>query len=54
MALNKTLCRYHLGMTTDVKVKGVNNEDLSIRVSLMANPSHLEAVNPVLHGKVSH
>lgn len=39
--------KYHLGTTHD-KQYG----DHSIRLSLMANPSHLEAVNPVVYGKL--
>ena len=38
--------KYHLGQSADIIVK--NN--LSLHVSLIANPSHLEAVNPVILG----
>eukprot|EP00040_Diaphanoeca_grandis_P031053 m.184966 g.184966 ORF g.184966 m.184966 type:complete len:993 (-) comp32214_c3_seq1:110-3088(-) len=39
--------KYHLGASTEIDVNGQ-----AIAVSLLANPSHLEAVNPVLLGKV--
>ncbi len=39
--------KYHLGQSTDLEFDG--NE---IHVSLTPNPSHLEAVNPVVAGKV--
>lgn len=39
--------KYHLGTTYYPKTKG---KDIS--VTLMANPSHLEAVNPVVMGRV--
>jgi len=39
--------KYHLGLSTDKKFG--NNE---VHLSLTANPSHLEAVNPVVMGKV--
>mmetsp|Transcript_21593 Transcript_21593/g.64324 ORF Transcript_21593/g.64324 Transcript_21593/m.64324 type:complete len:987 (-) Transcript_21593:527-3487(-) len=44
--------KYHLGMTTEIDVKTPEGSPSQLKVSLMANPSHLEAVNPVLHGKV--
>lgn len=40
--------KYHLGMSTDVEFRGGKKAHLS----LVANPSHLEAVNPVVMGKV--
>ncbi len=39
--------KYHLGTSTDREVGG-----RTIHLSLTANPSHLEAVNPVVLGKV--
>jgi 2-oxoglutarate dehydrogenase E1 component len=39
--------KYHLGTSTDREIGG-----RSIHLSLAANPSHLEAVNPVVLGKV--
>lgn len=39
--------KYHLGKTTKRQIN-----DKSITISLTANPSHLEAVNPVVMGKV--
>ncbi|WNO55106.1 2-oxoglutarate dehydrogenase E1 component [Stakelama saccharophila] len=38
--------KYHLGTSTDREFDGVN-----VHMSLVANPSHLEAVNPVVLGK---
>lgn len=40
--------KYHLGMSHDRSVYGGKK----IHLSLVANPSHLEAVNPVVTGKV--
>lgn len=40
--------KYHLGMYHE----RINSEtDKNITLSLMANPSHLEAVDPVVQGK---
>ena len=39
--------KYHLGTSTDVEIEG-----RSVHLSLQPNPSHLEAVNPVVAGKV--
>ncbi|NOG70202.1 2-oxoglutarate dehydrogenase E1 component [Roseicella sp. DB1501] len=39
--------KYHLGTSTDVEIAG-----RSIHLSLQPNPSHLEAVDPVVVGKV--
>ncbi|PCD02844.1 2-oxoglutarate dehydrogenase E1 component [Sphingomonas spermidinifaciens] len=39
--------KYHLGTSTDREFDGIN-----VHMSLVANPSHLEAVNPVVLGKV--
>lgn len=39
--------KYHLGFSTTAKF--ANGK--SMHLSLLANPSHLEAVNPVVHGK---
>ncbi|HET9353219.1 MAG TPA: thiamine pyrophosphate-dependent enzyme, partial [Sphingomicrobium sp.] len=38
--------KYHLGTSTDREFDGI-----SVHMSLVANPSHLEAVNPVVLGK---
>ncbi len=39
--------KYHLGTSTDVEIAGHN-----VHISLQPNPSHLEAVDPVVVGKV--
>ncbi len=39
--------KYHLGTSSDREIEGNN-----VHLSLLANPSHLEAVNPVVVGKV--
>src|SRR3546814_8625986 len=39
--------KYHLGTSTDREFDGV-----SVHMSLVPNPSHLEAVDPVVLGKV--
>jgi len=39
--------KYHLGTSTDREINGRR-----VHLSLTANPSHLEAVNPVVFGKV--
>ena len=39
--------KYHLGSSTDREFDGI-----SVHLSLLANPSHLEAVDPVVLGKV--
>ncbi len=39
--------KYHLGHSFDLKV----DESRTIHISLVANPSHLEAVDPVVEGK---
>src|SRR6185436_4724031 len=38
--------KYHLGTSTDREFDGIN-----VHMSLVANPSHLEAVDPVVLGK---
>ena len=38
--------KYHMGYSNDVEVDGKN-----VHLSLSANPSHLEAVNPVVNGR---
>ncbi|WP_173644872.1 2-oxoglutarate dehydrogenase E1 component [Sphingomonas sp. HT-1] len=38
--------KYHLGTSTDRRF-----DDINVHMSLVANPSHLEAVNPVVLGK---
>lgn len=40
--------KYHLGRSRDLHYDG----DRNVHISLTANPSHLEAVNPVVTGKV--
>jgi 2-oxoglutarate dehydrogenase E1 component len=40
--------KYHLGFSSDY----VTSENRTIHLSLSANPSHLEAVNPVVEGRV--
>ena len=39
--------KYHLGTSTDIEIAGHN-----VHISLQPNPSHLEAVDPVVVGKV--
>ena len=39
--------KYHLGTSTDVEIEG-----RPVHISLQPNPSHLEAVDPVVAGKV--
>ena len=39
--------KYHLGMSSQINLKGKE-----VNLSLLANPSHLEAVDPVVIGKV--
>lgn len=39
--------KYHLGTSTDREIEGEK-----VHLSLLSNPSHLEAVNPVVAGKV--
>eukprot|EP00053_Salpingoeca_punica_P017517 m.168912 g.168912 ORF g.168912 m.168912 type:complete len:978 (-) comp17227_c0_seq1:240-3173(-) len=46
---NEDDVKYHLGMSTDVEFPDIKK---SVHLSLLANPSHLEAVNPVVEGKV--
>ncbi|EGR28489.1 hypothetical protein IMG5_174430 [Ichthyophthirius multifiliis] len=41
--------KYHLGTTHDKHYEELNH---TIRLSILANPSHLEAVNPVVYGKL--
>ena len=40
--------KYHLGFSTDYYPEGSNK---ALHIGLVANPSHLEAVNPVVEGK---
>jgi 2-oxoglutarate dehydrogenase E1 component len=40
--------KYHLGTSTDIEVDGQHK----VHLSLQPNPSHLEAVNPVVVGKI--
>src|SRR6185295_2378283 len=39
--------KYHLGTSTDIEIAG-----RTVHLSLQPNPSHLEAVDPVVVGKV--
>lgn len=39
--------KYHLGVTSE---KQYPEEDKSIKLTILANPSHLETVNPVVYG----
>ena len=39
--------KYHLGMSQDI----TTSSGRQVHLSLLANPSHLEAVNPVVEGK---
>jgi 2-oxoglutarate dehydrogenase E1 component len=40
--------KYHKGYSTDLRI---SDQSASIHLSLAANPSHLEAINPVVEGK---
>ena len=40
--------KYHLGTSTDVEIRPAS----MVHLSLQPNPSHLEAVDPVVIGKV--
>ena len=44
--------KYHLGTRSTVRIKGTDGITREIKLSLSANPSHLEAVNPVVIGTV--
>jgi 2-oxoglutarate dehydrogenase E1 component len=44
--------KYHLGTSTDRDIAGAGAGGRAMHLSLAANPSHLEAVNPVVLGKV--
>lgn len=39
--------KYHLGCTNEV-----TNDGHVVRLNILPNPSHLEAVNPLVYGKV--
>lgn len=43
--------KYHLGTRAVIDVPGIDGITRQISLSLAANPSHLEAVNPVVIGK---
>jgi 2-oxoglutarate dehydrogenase E1 component len=43
--------KYHLGTRCTRKIKGFDGVEREVHMSLAANPSHLEAVNPVVIGK---
>jgi 2-oxoglutarate dehydrogenase E1 component len=43
--------KYHLGTRSEVLVTNKNGDEKVMSLSLSANPSHLEAVNPVVVGK---
>eukprot|EP00041_Stephanoeca_diplocostata_P026684 m.723342 g.723342 ORF g.723342 m.723342 type:complete len:999 (-) comp23020_c0_seq1:104-3100(-) len=40
--------KYHLGLSTDVEIASTGK---AVHLELLANPSHLEAVNPVVAGR---
>jgi 2-oxoglutarate dehydrogenase complex dehydrogenase (E1) component-like enzyme len=45
--------KYHLGTTlTRMQKTGDSDERKEVTITLLANPSHLEAVNPVVMGRV--
>ena len=43
--------KYHLGTRAEIVVKGTDGTNRTVHMSLAANPSHLEAVCPVVIGK---
>ena len=43
--------KYHLGTRAIIAVKGTDGVERNVSLSLSANPSHLESVNPVVIGK---
>ena len=43
--------KYHLGYSHD-RLSGFGEAKKNVHISLLANPSHLEAVNPVVMGKI--
>jgi 2-oxoglutarate dehydrogenase E1 component len=43
--------KYHLGTRAEINVVGTDNVERTMHLSLAANPSHLEAVYPVVIGK---
>ena len=43
--------KYHLGTRAEVQVKVSDGSTRTVHISLAANPSHLEAVCPVVIGK---
>lgn len=43
--------KYHLGTRAEVTITGPDGIERTVHLSLAANPSHLEAVNPVVIGK---
>lgn len=43
--------KYHLGTRAEILVRGTDGVERTVHISLSANPSHLEAVNPVVIGK---
>jgi len=45
--------KYHLGVSCDRSSKTADGKDATVHTVLVANPSHLEAVNPVVEGKVA-
>jgi 2-oxoglutarate dehydrogenase E1 component len=42
--------KYHLGTTLE-RDYGEGEDKTPIKITILANPSHLEAVNPVVHGR---
>lgn len=43
--------KYHLGTSLTRKQKNSNGQDVDVTITLLANPSHLEAINPVVMGR---
>ncbi len=43
--------KYHLGTRAEIEVKGTDGMLRTVHMSLAANPSHLEAVCPVVIGR---
>lgn len=43
--------KYHLGTSYTRDYKLENGEEKEVTITLLANPSHLEAINPVVMGR---
>lgn len=43
--------KYHLGTSYTRNQKKSNGDNAEVTITLMANPSHLEAINPVVMGR---